>query len=166
VQYPKRKPWRLIVTAVATVAVIAAVIGTVLAVSGGDDRPSATMTADNVRPAIQGFLDALTDGDDQAIARHSLCGLYDEVSDRDSDLVVADLSSDAFRKQFTKVEVTSVDKVVPWSTNQAQALFTMKVVEPGTGRASSDAGTEIQVVAQLLQSGDEILVCSYVQRTG
>ncbi len=166
VQYPKRKPWRLIVTAVATVAVIAAVIGTVLALSGPDVEPSATMTADNVRPAIQGFLDALIDGDDRAIARHNLCGLYDAVSDRNPDLAVADLISDAFRKQFTKVEVTSVDKVVPWSTNQAQALFTMKVVEPGTGRASSDAGTEIQVVAQLLQSDDEILVCSYVQRAG
>ena len=29
----------------------------------------------------------------------------------------------------------------------------------------ADAGNEIQVVAQLLQSDDEILVCSYVQRS-
>ncbi len=57
--------------------------------------------------------------------------------------------------------MTSVDKMVPWSTNQAQALFTMTVVAPGGGRGSADAGAEMQVVAQLLQSDDEILVCSY-----
>lgn len=169
VQYPKRRPVRLIVTAVAAVAVIAAVTGAVLTfsdtVAGGDDEPAAAMTADNVRPAIQGFLDALTDGDDQAIARHALCGLYDAVKDRNSDLALADLSSDAFRKQFAKVEVTSVDKVVPWSTSQAQALFTMRVVEPGSARGSAEAGSEIQVVAQLLQSEDEMFVCSYVQRS-
>lgn len=165
VQYPKRRPWRLIVAAVAAVAVIAVVIGAALAFSGRGEKPAAGMTPENVRPAIQGFLDALTDGDDQAIARHALCGLYDAVSDRNSDLAIADLSSDAFRKQFTKVEVISVDKLVPWSTNQAQALFTMDVVAPGTGRGTPDAGTEIQVVAQLLQSDGEIFVCSYVQRS-
>ncbi|ANE80204.1 hypothetical protein A7U43_13570 [Mycobacterium adipatum] len=165
VQYPKRSPWRVIAAAGVAVAVIAAAaVGAVLVFSGGDDAP-VVMNTENVRPAIQGFLDALTDGDDEAIARHALCGLYDAVDDRNSDLALADLSSDAFRKQFTEVEVTSVDKVVPWSTNQAQALFTMTVVEPGTGRGSADAGTEIQVVAQLLQSDDQILVCSYVQRS-
>lgn len=165
VQYPKRRPWRLIAAAAATVAVVAVVTGAVLPFSGRGAEPAAGMTPENVRPAIQGFLDALTDGDDQAIARHALCGLYDAVSDRNSDLAIADLSSDAFRKQFTKVEVTSVDKLVPWSTNQAQALFTMDVVAPGTGRGTPDAGTEIQVVAQLLQSDGEIFVCSYVQRS-
>lgn len=164
VQYPKRTPWKAFAAVGAVVAVLAAVAGAVLAFSGGDDAPEA-MNTENVRPAIQGFLDALTDGDDEAIARHALCGLYDAVSDRTSDLALADLSSDAFRKQFTEVEVTSVDTVVPWSTNQAQALFTMTVVTPGGGRAAADAGTEIQVVAQLLQADDEILVCSYVQRS-
>ena len=67
---------------------------------------------------------------------------------------------------LARVEVASVDKVVPWSTSQAQALFTMRVAEPGTGRGAAEAGTEIQAVAQLLQLDDEILVCSYVQRTG
>lgn len=165
VQYPKRTPWRVIIAVGAALAVLAAVVGTVLAVSGGAEESEA-MNAQNVRPAIQGFLDALTDGDDEAVARHALCGLYDAVADRNSDLALADLSSDAFRKQFTEVEVTSVDKVVAWSTSQAQALFTMKVVAPGTGRGSAEAGSEIQVVAQLLQSDDEILVCSYVQRAG
>ncbi len=165
VQYPKRTPWKAIAAVGAAVAVAAAVTGAVLVFSGGDDDAPVAMDAENVRPAIQGFLDALTDGDDEAIARHALCGLYDAVDDRNSDLALADLSSDAFRKQFTEVEVTSVDKVVPWSTNQAQALFTMTVITPGSGRGAADAGTEMQVVAQLLQSDDEILVCSYVQRS-
>lgn len=164
VPYPKRTPWKALAAVGAAVAVIAAVTGAVLAFAGGDDTPAA-MNTENVRPALQGFLDALTDGDDEAVARHALCGLYDAVTDRNSDLALADLSSDAFRKQFAEVEVTSVDKVVPWSTNQAQALFTMRVVAPGSGRGSADAGSEIQVVAQLLQSDDEILVCSYVQRS-
>lgn len=165
VQYPKRTPWKAIAAVGAAVAVLAAVAGAVVVFAGGEDDTPVAMNAENVRPAIQGFLDALTDGDDEAIARHALCGLYDAVADRNSDLALADLSSDAFRKQFTEVEVTSVDKVVPWSTNQAQALFTMTVVAPGSGRGSADAGNEIQVVAQLLQSDDEILVCSYVQRS-
>lgn len=166
VPYRKRTPWKAIAAVGAAVAVIGGVTGAVLAFSGEDDEMPVTMNSENVRPAIQGFLDALTDGDDEAIARHALCGLYDAVDDRNSDLALADLSSDAFRKQFSEVEVTSVDKVVPWSTNQAQALFTMTVVTPGTGRGSADAGSEIQVVAQLLQSDREILVCSYVQRAG
>ena len=165
VQYPRRTPWKAIAAAGAAVTVLAALAGAVLVFSGGDDAAPVAMNTENVRPAIQGFLDALTDGDDEAIARHALCGLYDAVTDRNSDLALADLSSDAFRKQFTEVEVTSVDKVVPWSTNQAQALFTMTVVAPGSGRGSADAGAQIQVVAQLLQSDDEILVCSYVQRS-
>ena len=165
VQYPRRTPWKAFAAVGAAVVAVAAVTGAVLVFSGGQDTTPVAMNTENVRPAIQGFLDALTDGDDEAIARHALCGLYDAVTDRNSDLALADLSSDAFRKQFTEVEVTSVDKVVPWSTNQAQALFTMTVVGPGSGRGSADAGSQIQVVAQLLQSDDEILVCSYVQRS-
>ena len=164
VQYPKRRPVRLILAAVAAVVVVAAAVGAVLVISSADDEPSAAINADSAQTAIQGFLDALTDGDDQAIARHALCGLYDAVDDRTSDLALADLTSDAFRKQFNEVEVVSVDKVVPWSTSQAQALFTMKVVQPGSGRGAAKVGSELQVVAQLLQSDDEILVCSYVQR--
>lgn len=165
VPYPKRNRWRVVLlAAVGAVAVIAVTIGAVLGLSGRDDEAPVAMNAENVRPAIQGFLDALTDGDDEAIARNTLCGLYDAVEDRNSDLALADLSSDGFRKQFLEVEVTSVDKVVPWSTNQAQALFTLTVVQPGTGRGAPEAGTRIQVVAQLLQSDDQILVCSYVQR--
>lgn len=164
VQYPKRKPVRLILAAVAAVVLVAAAIGAVLVISAAEDEPAAALNPDTAKTAIQGFLDALTDGDDQAIARHALCGLYDAVDDRSSDLALADLTSDAFRKQFTKVEVISVDKLVPWSTSQAQALFTMQVVAPGSGRGAPKIGSELQVVAQLLQSDDEILVCSYVQR--
>ena len=83
-----------------------------------------------------------------------LCGLYDGVKDRRTDDALARMSSEAFQKQFARADVTSVDTVVFASPNSAQALFTMKV-----------AGVERQAVAQLLVHNNEILVCSYVQRT-
>lgn len=165
VPYPRNNRRRYVVAGIVAAAVIAVVAGTAVALAGGEDEP-APMTAQRVQPAIQGFLDALADGDVETIARNSLCGLYDEVDNRESDLTLAELNADGFDKQYGRVEVASVDKVVPWSTSQAQALFTMRVAEPGTGRGAAEAGTEIQAVAQLLQLDDEILVCSYVQRTG
>ena len=51
----------------------------------------------------------MTNGDDETVARHTLCGLFDAVKERRSDLALAGLSSDAFRKQFSQAEVTSVD---------------------------------------------------------
>ncbi len=44
---------------------------------------------------------------------------------------MAGLASDAFRKQFSQVEVTGIDANVPWSTTQAQVLFTMRVAPAG-----------------------------------
>lgn len=58
--------------------------------------------------------------------------MYDGVRDKRSDQALAKLSSDAFRKQFSQVEVTSIDKIVYLSQYQAQALFTMKA-SPATG---------------------------------
>lgn len=165
VPYPKNNRRRWIVAGVAGAVVIAAVAGTAIALTGGgDEQPP--MTAQTVQPAIQGFLDALADADVEGIARHTLCGLYDAVDDRKSDLALAELNADGFAKQYGRVEVASIDKLVPWSADQAQALFTMRVTEPGSGRGAAEAGSEMQAVAQLLQTDDEILVCSYVQRTG
>lgn len=165
VPYPKSNRRRYLIAGIAAVVIVGAVAATAVALTGGDDAP-APMTAQNVQPAIQGFLDALAGGDVETIARHTLCGLYDEVDDRKSDLALAELNADGFAKQYGRVEVASVDKVVPWSTSQAQALFTLRVAEPGTGRGAAEAGTKMQAVAQLLQLDDEVLVCSYVQRTG
>ena len=87
--------------------------------------------------------------------------MFDALKERKSDLALARLTSDAFRKQFSKAEVTSIDKIVVSSNYQAQVLFTMKVARNST-RSSRD---EEQGVAQLLRQGDQVLVCSYLLRT-
>ena len=53
--------------------------------------------------------------------------MFDAIKDRKSDMALARLASDAFRKQFAQAEVTSIDKIVLSSAYQAQVLFTMKV---------------------------------------
>ena len=103
----------------------------------------------------------------ETVARHTLCGLFDAVKEHRSDLALASLSSDAFRKQYSRAEVTSIDKMVLWSPNQAQVLFTMKVApaaDPST-RSLPPKSDEEQAVAQLLAQDNEILVCSYLPRT-
>jgi hypothetical protein len=112
--------------------------------------------------AIQNYLDALSRGDIQTISRNTLCGLYDGVRDRRTDDALAQMSSEAFQQQFSRADVLSVDTMVFASPTSAQALFTMRVAPAaslGTGEA------ERQAIAQLLAYHDEILVCSYVQRT-
>ena len=96
------------------------------------------LTDASAKAAIQEYLDALSKGDDQTVARHTLCGLFDAVKEHRSDLALASLSSDAFRKQYSRAEVTSIDKMVLWSPNQAQVLFTMRVA-PATGSTREPA---------------------------
>jgi hypothetical protein len=88
--------------------------------------------------------------------------MFDAITERKSDLALARLSSDAFRTQFTRADVTSIDKIVPTSSYQAQVLFTMRVA-PATG--SRNARDEQQGVAQLLRQDNQLLVCSYLLRT-
>ncbi|KWX68427.1 hypothetical protein [Mycobacterium sp. NAZ190054] len=166
-QYPKRKrPW--IIAGVAVVAAIA-VVGAITAVAftGGRDGAAAAggLTDDTARAAIQDYLDALTNGDDEAVARHTLCGLFDAVKERRSDLALAGLSSDAFRKQYDSAEVTSIDKMVLSSPTQAQVLFTMRVVPADGSSRTQPQEADEQAVAQLLSIDDEVLVCSYLPRT-
>jgi hypothetical protein len=161
--YPQpRHRRRLLLGAVVILLVIAAVTAAILhswhrspAATGGA-FPNATATS-----AIQSYLDALEHRDTEAIARNALCGLYDAVRDRRSDQAVAKLSSDAFRKQFSEAQVTSIDKIVYWSDYQAQVLFSMRV-QPADG---SSARSEVQGVAQLLSQHNKVVVCSYVLRT-
>jgi hypothetical protein len=166
VGYPRRPRWPFITAAVLAVVVIAALATALIVVTrGGDKSPAAALTDASAKNAIQEYLDALTTGDDETVARHTLCGLFDDVKERRSDLALASLSSDAFRKQYSRAEVTSIDKMVQWSPNQAQVLFTMRV-EParGAGRDNTRSGEE-QAVAQLLTQSNEVLVCSYLPRT-
>ena len=95
------------------------------------------------------------------IARNTLCGMYDAVRDRRSDLALAQLSSDTFRDQYDGATVTSIDKLVFLSTYQAQALFTMRVQSTGSRSQQS----EEQGIAHLLLQDDHIFVCQYLLRS-
>jgi hypothetical protein len=169
VQYPKKRRWPLLVGALIAVLVVAAsVAGIVYATRGGDGTSSAsgTLSDESAKTAIQEYLDAMTNGDDETVARHTLCGMFDAVKEKRSDLALASLASDAFRQQYGRAEVMSIDKIVMWSPHQAQVLFTMRVEPSGTSRRGQPrAEGEQQGVAQLLTQGDEVLVCSYLPRT-
>jgi hypothetical protein len=165
VGYPKRRRWPLIAGATVAVLVIAALTAAlILTARGGESTPADTLTEASAKTAIQEYLDALTNGDDETIARHTLCGLFDDVKERRSDLALASLSGDAFRKQYSSAEVTSIDKMVLWSPSQAQVLFTMRVVPGRSSGRDRSRNDEQQAVAQLLAQDDETLVCSYLPR--
>jgi hypothetical protein len=166
VQYPKKRRWPLIAGAVLAVAVLAGLVATIVLVGRGDDSSSAALTDTSAKTAIQEYLDAMTNGDDETVARHTLCGMFDAVKERRSDLALANLSGDAFRKQYSRAEVTSIDKLVMWSPHQAQVLFTMRVAPAsGSSRDRQQPEEEQQAVAQLLTQDNEVLVCSYLPRT-
>jgi hypothetical protein len=161
VPYPKRRRRRLVLVAVALVLITGLIAAIVHGVRSGPSTSTVGISETTAKTAIQGYLDALEHRDIETIARNALCGIYDAVRDRRSDQALAKLSSDAFRKQFSEAQVTSIDKIVYWSDYQAQVLFSMRV-KPGTGSASHE---QIQGIAQLLLQHNRVLVCSYVQRT-
>ena len=165
-QYPKRR-WRLVIAVAAlAVVVLAAVVTAIVFASRNDNAPGhSALTEASAKAAIQDYLDAMSKGDDETIARDNLCGLFDAVKEHRSDLALAALSSDAFRKQYRSAEVTSIDKMVLWSPNQAQVLFTMKAAPASGSRRDQTPNNEEQAVAQLLAQDNEILVCSYLPRT-
>jgi hypothetical protein len=165
-QYPKRRWWPVIAVALAVV-VVAAVVTAIVLASRNDNAPGrGALTEASAKAAIQDYLDAMTKGDDETVARDNLCGLFDAVKEHRSDLALASLSSDAFRKQYSSAEVTSIDKMVLWSPNQAQVLFTMRVAPAsGSRRVQTPNNNEEQAVAQVLAQDNEILVCSYLPRT-
>jgi hypothetical protein len=165
-QYPKRRWWLPVGAVALALAVVAAVVTAIVFAARDDDASGHSAFTDaSAKTAIQEYLDALSRGDDETVARHTLCGLFDAVKEHRSDLALAGLSSDAFRKQYSRAEVTSIDKMVLWSPNQAQVLFTMKVA-PATGSTRDQPPrNEEQAVAQLLAQDNEILVCSYLPRT-
>jgi ketosteroid isomerase-like protein len=165
VPYPRRKKWPWVLGALLAVAALAAAVTvTAYVVHSDDQKAGESITAASAKSAIQDYLSALQRGDVETIARHTLCGLFDAVKERRSDLALADLSSDAFRKQFGKADVTSIDKMVFSSPNQAQVLFSMDVTPAGS-RTQPPPTKEVQAVAQLLAQGNNVLVCSYLLRT-
>jgi hypothetical protein len=161
--YPRpRRRRRLLLGGAAVLLVVAALTAAILHTSHRAPAVTAgTFSEATATSAIQNYLDALQHRDTEAIARDALCGIYDAVRDRRSDQAVAKLSSDAFRKQFSEAQVTSIDKIVYWSPYQAQVLFSMRV-QPASG---SSTRSDVQGVAQLLSQHNQVLVCSYVLRT-
>ena len=157
---PRRR--RLFIGAVLALLVVTGVAAAIVYGSRNGPKPAPGAFSDAAATsAIQRYLDALEHRDTEVIARNALCGIYDAVRDRRSDQALAKLSSDAFRKQFSEAQVTSIDKIVYWSDYQAQVLFSMRV-QPSTG---SSTRSQVQGIAQLLSQHNQILVCSYVQRT-
>jgi hypothetical protein len=162
VPYPKRRRMQLFLVILLAVALIAASTAAIVFGAHRGGTPSANGFSDaSAKTAIQNFLDALQHRDTETIARNTLCGIYDGVRDRRPDQALAKLSSDAFRKQFSDAQVTSIDQVVRWSSYQAQILFSMRV-KTATGSSPPDG---VQGIAQLLLQHKQILVCSYVLRT-
>lgn len=166
VQYPKRRRWLPIAIAALALAVAAGLVTAIVFASRDDNASSQNeLTEASAKAAIQEYLDALSQGDDQTVARHTLCGLFDAVKEHRSDLALASLSSDAFRKQYSRAEVSSIDKMVLWSPNQAQVLFTMRVAPASGSTRDQPPKDEEQAVAQLLAQDNEVLVCSYLPRS-
>jgi hypothetical protein len=159
---PRRRGFLIAGLALLVVVALAAAAVTIFFALRRDDAADAPLTQASARTSIQGFLDALSRGDDEEIARHASCGVFDEIKDKKSDMALANLASDAFRRQFGSAKVTSIDKIVTWSPNQAQVLFTMEVTQPGRSQTESSR----QAVAQLLIQNPDVLVCSYLPRTG
>ncbi|MCA2243027.1 hypothetical protein JF781_11700 [Mycobacterium sp. WUMAC-067] len=160
---PPRSKRRLIVGVALAIALVAVLtLAIVYGVRTNGANTGTTFSEATAKTAIQGYLDALEHRDVNEIARNALCGLYDAVQDKRSDQALAKLSSDAFRKQFSEVEITSIDKIVYLSQYQAQALFTMRVSPVSGGPMRGP----VQGIAQLLFQRGQIMVCSYVLRTG
>ncbi len=168
VPYPPRRRRRWIAVGAAVLAVLA-VAGIVTAAVLSRDEPAqpagGALTEASAQAAIQNYLDALSNGDAETVARHTLCGLFDAVKERRSDLALASLSSDAFRKQYSSARVTSIDKMVRSSPTQAQVLFTMRVTPQSRSSRNQPQEADEQAVAQVLSIDGEILVCSYLPRT-
>jgi hypothetical protein len=161
VPYPKRSRWRVVAVIGAAIVVVAGITVAIVLGVRNDSSGGNRLTAAGAKTSIQSYLNALSDADVDTIARNTLCGFYDSVRDKRSDRALAKLSSEAFRKQFTKAQVTSIDKMVYLSSAQAQVLFTMRVT-PST-RGANDH--EEQGVAQVLAADNHLLVCSYLLRT-
>ncbi|MBW0018183.1 MAG: hypothetical protein JO236_11655 [Mycobacterium sp.] len=153
---------RLIIGTLLAIALIGALTAAIVyGVRTNGARAGGTFTEASSKTAIQGYLDALDNRDIDTVVRNALCGMYDGVHDKRADQALARQSSDALRRQFSKVEVTSIDKIVYLSQYQAQVLFSMQVT-PATGGQSHGP---VQGVAQLLFQRGQILVCSYILRT-
>ncbi|MFN8069138.1 MAG: hypothetical protein U0R77_10280 [Mycolicibacterium insubricum] len=160
VAYPaRRRRWRTWAGAAAAALVAAGAVFGVAALARSHGTGSVgSITDATAKDSIQRFLNALAEQDLETISRNQLCGLYDGITDRRADEAVAKLASAAYRKQYSKTEVTSIDALVPTSDLSAQVLFTMKATPAGSQRGTA----ERQGIAQVQLVKDQVLTCSYI----
>ena len=161
VPYPARRRWRLIVVILLVCAVVAGTTTAIVYAVDSGNAAGGQLSEAAAKTAIQNYLDALSKGDTETVARNTLCGFYDAVKDKRSDQALARLSSETFRKQFSQANVTAIDKMVFMSPNQAQVLFTMQVVPVARGSQRHQE----QAIAQVLSQDDRLLVCQYLLRS-
>jgi len=164
VNYPASpRRGRALLWALLGLLLVAALVAAALTFGGGRaGQGSAGFTNAATKDAIQNYLTALSDRDTETVAENNLCGMFDAITDRRSDLALARLASDAFRSQFSRAEVVSIDKIVLSSAYQAQVLFTMNVSPASLSRNDRE---QEQGVAQILRQDNRLLVCSYLLRT-
>ncbi|OBK17260.1 Rv0361 family membrane protein [Mycobacterium asiaticum] len=162
VPYRQRRTRRLLIGTLLAIALVAALTTAIVyGVRTNGANTGSTFSEGAAKTAVQNYLNALAHRDVDGIVRNTLCGIYDGVKDKRSDQALAKLSSDAFRKQFSEVQVTTVDKIVYLSQYQAQVLFSMDA----TPAAGGPTRSQVQGIAQLLFQRGQIMVCSYVLRT-
>src|SRR5436190_75797 len=100
-QYPKRRWWLPVGAVALALAVVAAVVIAIVSVTRVNDASGhSALTDASAKAAIQEYLDAVSHGDEETVARHTLSGLFDAVKELRSDLALTCLSSDAFRVQY------------------------------------------------------------------
>ncbi|MGE5696353.1 MAG: hypothetical protein ACM4D3_14330 [Candidatus Sericytochromatia bacterium] len=164
VPYPSGSRWRvvavilliLVILGGATTAVVYGLTAEKHTVAVGGD-----ITEASAKAAIQSYLDAMERGDTETVARNTQCGFYDEIKDKRADQALARLTSETFRKQFSRADVTSIDKMVFMSPSQAQVLFSMQVTPASRGGKERQE----QAIAQVLSADDRLLVCQYLLRS-
>ncbi|MUM18607.1 hypothetical protein FZI91_12785 [Mycobacterium sp. CBMA271] len=155
VDYPERKRkaprWLAPAAVVATLVVLALLLGFLTKNSGVSHRPSEA----KIQETIQGYLNAMAKFDTVTLARNAGCGLYDAVRDKDTDDTIVRANAQQFVSTFGTATVKSIDKIVYFSEYQLKVLFT----------ASSQKRKDTpQGQAELLINDGKIYVCSAYMR--
>jgi len=163
VPYPSGGRWRLVAVLLLVVVILGGATSAVVYALNAESHSAVggTITETAAKTAIQDYLDAMAQGDTETVARNTQCGFYDEIKDKRADQALARLTSETFRRQFTRAEVTSIDKMVFMSPHQAQVLFSMQVVPAMRGSQQHQE----QAIAQVLSADDRLLVCQYLLRS-
>ena len=132
----------------------------IYAVNAGPATTGGQLTEAAAKTAIQNYLDAMRKGNTETVARNTLCGILR----RGQGPAIRSGAGAAVQRDVPQAvlpgRVTSIDKMVFLSPNQAQVLFSMQVVPVARGAQKHQE----QAIAQLLSQDDHLLVCQYLLR--